>query len=114
MSSSKRRAKWARREPGDFGRRRADVLVEQAPQVARAHAEPRREVVFGRVVERAVGDAPHRAAHELGRVDPARVGLAVGAAAQAGPEARRLGRGRVRVRLRVARAAGAPLQPGRQ
>ena len=58
--------------PRDLARRRADVLREQSPQVARAHAEARREIVFGRVVERAVGDAVHGAAHELGRGDPAR------------------------------------------
>ena len=100
---------------GDLVRRRADVLVEQPAQVACAHAEPcaASSSSFA-VVERAVGDAAQRAAHELGRVDPAGIGLAVGTAAQARPEARGLGRGRERVRLSCCARSGVALQPGRQ
>ena len=87
----------------DLGGRRADVDVEQAAEVAGAHAQARCERVLGGVVERAVGDRAQRPAHELGRVDPAGRGLAVGPAAQARAEARGFGRGGEGVRPRVAR-----------
>ena len=65
----------------DLGRGRADVNVEQPAQVARAHAEAGRERVLGGVVERAVGDGAQGPAHELGRLDPAGHGFAIGPAA---------------------------------
>ena len=70
VSSSSRRAKWARRLRRDLGRGGSDVNVEEAPQVTRAHPEPGRERVLGGVVERTVGDGAERPAHELGSLDP--------------------------------------------
>ena len=85
-----------------LARRRAHVLREEATQVTRARAEPRRELVFGHVVERAVGDAVHGAAHELGRGDPADLRDPIRTAPQAGPEPGRLRGGRVVERAEVA------------
>ena len=112
VSSSSRRGEVRAARTGDLARRRADVLGEQAAQVARAHAEARREVVFGRAVERAVGDAAHRAAHELGRRDPTRLGRRDrdGSAGTAGSR-----RPRPRPRARTAACCGAAAcagQPG--
>ncbi len=98
----------------DLARSRADVLGEQAPQMARAHAESRREIVLGGVVERAVDDEAQGAAHELGRVDPRRVRFAVGPAAQARPEAVRFGGGGEGIRDACCARAVAPLHPSRQ
>jgi hypothetical protein len=70
----------------DFRRRRTDVGLEQAAQVAGTDPEPPGQFVFGRVVEEAVADATHCSTHELGRIDPVRLEFAVGAAAQARPE----------------------------
>ncbi len=96
--------------PRDLARCRADVLREQTSQVARAHTEPQGERVLDLGVEGAVGDETQRAAHELGRVDPTGLGLAIGPALQARPEPVGLGRRRVGVRARVAaqRPATAP------
>jgi hypothetical protein len=69
--------------------------------LASAHSEMFGEIVFGRVVERAVGDAVHGAAHELGRGDPTEIGKAIGSATEAGTEAGRFGRGRMTERQRV-------------
>ena len=85
----------------DFGRGRAHVLGEEPAQMARAHTEPRRKIVFGHVVEHAVGDGVHRAADELRRGDPTDLGNPIGAAAQARPKPRGFGRGRVVERARV-------------
>lgn len=68
-----------------------------------AHPEPGRQIVFGRAVERTVGNAAQRATHEFGRVDPRRLHLAIGAAAQTRPKPGGFGRSCVRKRLRVAR-----------
>ena len=96
--------------PRHLARGRADVQREQPAEMARAHAETGREGVLGIGVERAVGDETEGAAHELGRVDPTRFRLAIGAALQAGPEPVGLGGRRERVRTGVAaqRPAAAP------
>jgi hypothetical protein len=86
----------------DIARRRAYVLCEHSPQVTRTHAELRREVVFGGVVESTVGDAAHRATNELGRRDPTGLRDSIGPASQTGPKARRFSRRRVLERTEIA------------
>ena len=81
---------------GDRHRRGAEVLHEQASELARADAESLGERIDAGLVavERAVGDQREAARHRVRRAAPgAEVGCGLGPAAQAGPEARLLGSG---------------------
>ena len=74
---------------GDGDRGGADVVHEQAVEVARADAEPRGERVDRRSVERAVVHERERAPHHRRRAEPGRgAGRRLGPAAQARPVAR--------------------------
>jgi hypothetical protein len=73
----------ARLRDGD--RRRAEVFVEETPQLALADAEAQRDAVDVAAVERADGDQRECARHAArGRAPAREVGRALGPAAQAG------------------------------
>lgn len=93
-SSRSRRAKWARRDRASWSGGQAKVVIEQAPQVARRDREAGPEGRLGALVQGAVDDELHCAAHELWCVRPDRTCDPIRAAAQAGAKTRRLGRGR--------------------
>lgn len=82
----------APREVGTAGARKlgrgdADVLIEQATQMAGGHAEARGEGVLGLAFEGTSEDELHGAANELGPVPAHGLALAVGTAAEASAEA---------------------------
>src|SRR5260370_33592285 len=78
------------------------MAPEQAVGMARADAEPCGEILDARTVERAVADQPHRPMHRRARALPGRrERRRLGPAAQAGPEARRLGGGRGGIELDI-------------
>ena len=78
--------------------RSADVLREQAIQVARAQTDARRERLDGNIVECAVLNQAKRATHDCGSPEPRRrAGRRLGTAAQARPKARLHRRRRRRV-----------------
>ncbi len=105
--------------PGQGERPRADLVDEQAVQVAAAVPEPRRQALDARPVDLAVGDEAHGPGHHVGAVVPLRrAGHGVGSAALARAEPGRLGRGRGGVEAHVAplghhgRAAGPAVDAG--
>src|SRR3954454_19029708 len=100
--------------------RGAEVVREQATQLSLSNAESGRERADGAVVESAGLDEPQGARDGGGRPHPARrSGRRLGAAAQAGPEARRFGRGGAReeddvlAQRRPGRADRTAIDPGR-
>ena len=56
----------------DFDRRRAEMLEEEAAQVARGHAKPSGQRIDAVLVQRAFADQPQRAGDDRGRADPRR------------------------------------------
>ena len=79
------------RRPGEAVGGHAELRREEAAQVARRHAEAPAELFLGRVVERAVEDHPHGAAHQLRPAPGHALRPAVRPALQAGPVAGGLG-----------------------
>ena len=76
----------------DVDRRRAQMLEEEAPQMAGGHAGTRGQRVDARLVERSFADQPQRARDDRRRAEPRRrPGRGFGTAAQTGAVARRLG-----------------------
>src|SRR3954470_3444163 len=100
--------------------RGAEVVREQATQLPLSNAESGRERADGAVVESARLDEPQGARNGGGRPHPARRSRRrLGAAAQAGPEARPFGRGGAReeddvlAQRRPCRADWTAIDPGR-
>nr|WP_279580301.1 hypothetical protein [Fodinicola feengrottensis] len=74
--------------------RDAEVGEENPPQMPCRQGEPGSQIRLGAVVQCAVDDELHRAAHQLRRIGADGAGHSIGPAAQAGPETGHLGRGR--------------------
>ena len=83
-------------------RSRAELVAQQAPELARAVGEPPRQPVHAFAVDDAVGDQAHGAPRHVGALVPlGRAGRSIGAAAQAGAVAGGLRRRRRRVEAHV-------------